>query len=79
MFGVYGVRREKFFSRINSHVIDVLKVDRRGDQTGVTVRGRIQEAWLSKQPEGEKGDKVMKWIHWLQVTFQTTCMEGKMK
>lgn len=49
MFRVYGIRRKKFFSRIDSHVIDVLKVDRRGDQTGVMMRGWVREAWLRKQ------------------------------
>lgn len=48
ILGVYGIRREKFFSRINSHVIDVLKVDRRGDQAGVMMRGWMREAWLTK-------------------------------
>lgn len=35
-------------------MIDVLKVDRSGDQTGVVMRGRVREAWLSKTTEGEK-------------------------
>lgn len=51
---VYGIRREKLFSRIDSHVIDVLKVARRGDQTGVVMRGWIRETWLSKTKKGEK-------------------------
>lgn len=51
---IYGIRREKLFSRIDSHMIDVLKVARRGDQTGVVMRGRIREAWLSKQRKEKK-------------------------
>lgn len=40
-------------------MIDVLKVDRRGDQTGVMMRGWIRETWLSKTTEKKKkGDKV---------------------
>lgn len=54
ILGVYGIRREKFFSRINSHVIDVLKVDRRGDQAGVMMRGWMREAWLTKWQEEEQ-------------------------
>lgn len=54
MLRVYGVRREKFSSRTNSHVIDVLKVGRRGDQTGVMMRACIREAWLSTQQKEEK-------------------------
>lgn len=38
-------------------MIDVLKVDRRGDRTGVMLRGWIREAWLSKTTERRK--KVM--------------------
>lgn len=41
-------------------MIDVLKVDRRGDQTGVMLRGRIRETRLSKQQKGEKGNEVTK-------------------
>lgn len=51
---VYGIRREKLFSRTDSHVIDVLKVARRGDQTGVVMRGRIRETWLAKQRKEKK-------------------------
>lgn len=51
---VYGIRREKLLSRIDSHVIDVLKVARRGDQTGVVMRGWIRETWLSKTKKGGK-------------------------
>lgn len=51
---VYAIRREKLFSRIDSHVIDVLKVARRGDQTGVVMRGWIRETWLSKTKKEEK-------------------------
>lgn len=40
-------------------MIDVLKVDRRGDQTGVMMRGWIRETRLSKQQK-EKGNEVMK-------------------
>lgn len=38
-------------------MIDVLKVDRRGDQTGVMMWGWVREAWLSKTTERRK--KVM--------------------
>lgn len=53
-------------------MIDVLKVDRRGDRTGVMLRGWIREAWLSKTTERRK--KVMMKMD-SQVThdIQTTC------
>jgi len=35
-------------------VIDVLKVDRRGDQTGVMMRGWIRETRLSKQQKEKR-------------------------
>lgn len=42
-------------------MIDVFKVDRRGDQTGVMMRGWIRETWLSKTTERRKqSGKVMR-------------------
>lgn len=73
---VYGIRREKFFSGMNSHVIDVLKVDRRGDQAGVMMRGWIREAWLTKRQKEQKS-----WGHENGVTGHrghfTACMQQK--
>lgn len=53
---VYGIVREEFFSWINSHVVDVLKVARRGDQTGVMMRELIRGTLLSKTTERESNE-----------------------
>lgn len=44
---------EEIFSRINSHVIDVLEVARRRDETGLMMRGWTRGPWLSETTETE--------------------------
>lgn len=66
---VYGIVREEFFSWINSHVVDVLKVARRGDQTGVMMRERIRGTLLSKTTERESNEG---WLYRLHQQQQST-------
>lgn len=60
---VYGIVREEFFSWINSHVVDVLKVARRGDQTGVMMRELIRGTLLSKTTERESNEGWLYKLH----------------
>lgn len=60
---VYGIIREEFFSWINSHVVDVFKVARRGDQTGVMMRELIRGALLSKTTERESNEGWLYRLH----------------
>lgn len=60
---VYGIIREEFFSWINSHVVDVLKVARRGDQTGVMMRELIRGTLLSKTTERESNEGWLYRLH----------------
>lgn len=60
---VYGIVREEFFSWINSHVVDVLKVARRGDQTGVMMRELIRGTLLSKTTERESNEGWLYSLH----------------